>query len=94
MCLMPYSFNHDVKVLPVNWDPLSDVSAVGNPHLVNVFVSWFTTVLAVVFRIGIASGHLVALSMHVSKNLKQSTAFGNGPTISSLHSRKGLRPSL
>ena len=63
---MPLSLNHLVKDLLVNWVPLSLVSFSGNPHLVKILVKHLITTLEVIVRMGKASGHLEAESMHVS----------------------------
>jgi len=54
--------------------------AIGNPHLLSMLISWLIMIWDVVVLKGIASGHLVARSMHVSMNLKPPVAVGNDPT--------------
>ena len=66
----------------MNCGPLSETIAAGNPHLLKILVNCDMITLAVAVRMGIASGHLVARSMFVKRNLKTPVAVGNGPTKS------------
>ena len=79
-CWIPWLQTHFLKKSPLNWGPLSLVSPAGNPHLVNIPMRAVVITLAVVDQRGIASGHLVAKSITVSRYLNPPTAVGNGPT--------------
>ena len=48
---------------------LSGIMAVGNPHLVNMFVSCVTMTSALAVLMGMGSGHLVTRSIQVNRNL-------------------------
>ena len=61
----------------------------GNPFLENMSVRQLMMVLVVVDLMGIASGHLEDVSIHVSKCLYPPDAVGNGPTKSMAMSAKG-----
>ena len=82
MCLIPCSFKNFWKAAPQNCVPLSLTTAAGNLFLANISFSCQTMTLAVTDFIGMASGHLVAISMHVRRYWNPPLAFGSGPTIS------------
>ena len=86
---MPFFFSHVTNCFDVNCGPLSDVILPGNPFLVNMSVKQLMIVLVVVELMGIASGHLEDVSMHVSRCLNPPVAIGNGPTKSMATSVKG-----
>ena len=67
------------KPVATNWGPLSEISVVRKPHRLNTRVSCSMTIFVVVFRRGIASGHLVVMSMYVRRNLKPPWKPGTGP---------------
>jgi hypothetical protein len=75
-----HSSDHNPEV---NWEPRSEVNVVGTP---NREIQWtiraFATSTVFVEAKGMASGHLVVLSMIVNKCVQLSTEGGKGPTRS------------
>ena len=67
-CSIPFVLRNLVNNLLVNCGPLSLTKDTGNPFLQNISFSLSTTTLVVVFFMGTASGHLVAMSMYVKRN--------------------------
>ena len=79
MCVIPFPLSHFWKHFPGNCGPLSDTRAAGKPYLLKMLVSWLIITLEVVVRRGMASDHLVARSIQVSRNLKPPVAVEKGP---------------
>ena len=66
--LVPISSQNSTKAALVNCVPLSVMMQFTTPDLVKMPRMNFTTTVAVIFRTGSASGHLVNLSMATNKN--------------------------
>jgi hypothetical protein len=60
---MPRSSQYSWKTPLVNWDPLSVMIQFGTPNLHMMDLMNFTTDYLLILTIGVASGHLVNLSM-------------------------------
>jgi hypothetical protein len=73
----------------VNWVPLSIMIRLGTPNLQTIDLRKATTAPWVMLTTGVASGHLVNLSMATKRNQYPPTALGNGPRISTPHTANG-----
>ena len=83
MCRIPYSPHQSGHVAEVNWTPLSEVMLVGTPkQATHVATKASRTASVVVSLSRTASGHLVDLSIMVSRWVKPSRDGGRGPTMS------------
>jgi hypothetical protein len=85
---MPRSSQYPWKAPLVNWDPLSVMIWFGTPNLHMMDLMNFTVDCLLILTIGIASGHLVKLSMATYRNWYPPTVRGNGPTMSNPHTAK------
>jgi hypothetical protein len=74
---------------PLNWVPLSIRTLFGTPNLYIMLWRNLTAASCVMFTIGVASIHLVNVSMPKNKNLKPLGALGRMPTMSIPHTAKG-----
>jgi hypothetical protein len=85
---MPRSSYYPWKAPLVNWDPLSVMIRFGTPNLHMMDLMNFTDDCLLILTTGVASGHLVNLSMVTYMNRYPLTAWGNGPTMSSPQTAK------
>jgi hypothetical protein len=86
---MSRSSQYPWKAPLVNWDPLSVMIRFGTPNLHMMDLMNFIADCLLILTTGVASDHLVNLSMATYRNLYTPTARGNGPTMSSPHTSKG-----
>jgi hypothetical protein len=86
---MARSLLYPWKAPLVNWDPLSMMIWFGTPNLHMMDLMNFTTDCLWILTAGVASGHLVNLSMVTYRNRYPPMVRGNGPTMSSPHTAKG-----
>jgi hypothetical protein len=73
----------------VNWVPLSVMIRLGTPNLQTIDLRKAIVAPWVMLTTGVASGHLVNLSMATKRYRYPSTALGNGPRISTTHTANG-----
>jgi hypothetical protein len=66
----------------------------GMPNLYMMLLSNLTDASCVMFTTGVASIHLVNVSMLMNKNLKPPGALGRMPMISTPHTAKGQERSM
>jgi hypothetical protein len=86
---MPRSLQYPWKAPLVNWDPLLVMIRFGTSNLHMMDLMNFTADFLSILTTGVASGHLVNLSMVTYRNWYPPTARGNSPTMSSPHTAKG-----
>ena len=73
----------------MKFDPWSDWTDFGNPKIVKNLVRALITLLALIFRNGIASGNLVDAHIIVNKYSCPDFVLGSGPTQSTIILLKG-----
>jgi hypothetical protein len=88
MHLVYYS-HYPWNALLVNWDPLSVMILFGTSHLQTMDLINLTTNCLLILTTGVASGHLVNLSMVTYRYQNPLMALGNGPRMSSPHTTNG-----
>jgi hypothetical protein len=74
---------------PLNYVPMSVKTLLGTPNLYMMLYRNLTTASRVIFTIGVASIHLVNVSIPTNKYLNAPTALGRMPTMSILQTAKG-----
>jgi hypothetical protein len=79
---VPMPSQYSWKTRLVNWVPLSVMIRLGTPNLQTIDLRKATAAPWVMLTTGVASGHLVNLSMATNRYRYPPTALGNGPRIS------------
>jgi hypothetical protein len=77
---MPSQYSWKIRL--VNWVPLSVMIRLGTPNLQTMDLRKATAAPWVMLTTGVASGHLVNLSMATKRYRYSQMALGNGPRIS------------
>jgi hypothetical protein len=79
---MPKYAQHLVNFYPLNSVSLSMMTHLGKPNLKIIIHRNLTAFPCVMFTIGIASIHLVNVSIAINRNMNPPDALGKAPTIS------------
>jgi hypothetical protein len=91
---IPKSAQHLKNLTHLHWVPLSVRILFGTPNLYTMLLRNLTAASCVIFTTGVASIHLVNVSMPMNKNLKPPGALGRMLMISTPHTTKGQDRSM